>query len=752
MRTRSAAEPQSESSLAEASVEHLLRQPASPTAQSLSSPPMPPQIEPPLLEELRGAFHRVGHALASSLNLDEALQLIAEAALGIMRGRAATVQLVEDNVERLSVRAASGPSRAELEILQREAGDILTEGILRHRQAIQVSDLGQDSRFHGVGLSLGLLRGYVAVPLILRSQVMGILAIARAEPGAFSTGEVELLSSFASQAAVAIENARLFSALQDKLREMSGLYEVSLVFGALPHIDDTYGQLVERIGRLLGAERCAILLLDEATGELAAQPHAYGFTPDQIARLRHRLDGDSASARVWRSGKPYLTNDAQRDSKNLHQFARAFGDHSLLIVPMLVQGETIGLLRASNKLSGRFTNNDTRLLTIFATQAAVVLRNAMLYREVLRERQRLQAIFDHASDGVAIIGPDHRILAFNPAMEALTGWRASDAVLASCHHVYQNHDDKGVSLCDSACPMASLYNRSQTAPYVETIMTTRDGQQRDVAISYSAIAPPDSDDPAAGQVVAIVRDISRSKDVEREKSQFVSTVSHELRTPLASIKASVGVLLASMPDETPEPIMRLLRNIDRSTIRLESMVIDLLDLARLQSGRVRLSLRQVDLGEVAAEAISTIRPLCDSKLQTIALVAPKRSLLVQGDRQRLSQILLNLLSNANKYTGDGGEITIRLSRRGPDALVAVEDNGVGIAPEEHERIFERFYRPDNVSTQANVGTGLGLPIAKALVELHGGRIWLRSETGRGSCFFFSIPCDGAPTSERQQLD
>ena len=704
----------------------------------------------PLLDELRGAFYRVGQALASSLNLDESLTLIAEAALGIMRGRAATVQLVEPDGGRLAPKAASGPARQDLVALQGQAGALLTERILLSRQAIQVSDLWQDFRLDGVGAASSL-RGYVAVPLVLRGEVTGVLAIARAEPGAFSVAEVELLSSFASQAAVAIENARLFGALQGKLREVSGLYEVSLALGALPQVENTHGQLVERIALLLGVERCAILLHDEASDELIGQPRAYGLTPEQVQRLRLRLDGISASARVWRTGKPYLTNDAQRDPHNVQQFAREFGDSSLLIVPMIVQGKPIGLLRASNKLSGRFSDDDTRLLTIFATQAAVVLRNAMLYREVLQERQRLQAIFDNASDGIAIIGPDQRILAFNPAMEALTGWKADEAVTSSCHHIYKNHDDKGISLCHSACPMVTLYNRSGGAPYVETIMTTRDGTQRDVAISYSPIAPLGSDDPAAGQVVAIVRDISRSKEIERAKSQFVSTVSHELRTPLASIKASVGVLLASMPEETPEAIVRLLRNIDRSTQRLESMVIDLLDLARLQSGRVRLSLRRVDLAEVAGEAIATIRPLCDAKWQTVTLVAPKRPPLVQGDRQRLGQVLLNLLSNANKYTPDGGEITVRLNRRGPDAVLAVEDDGPGIPPEEQERIFERFYRPENGSTQTNVGTGLGLPIAKALVELHGGRIWLRSETGKGSSFYVALPREGIPPSSQRHV-
>lgn len=736
-----------------------------------------PAERAPLLEELRSSFYRVGQALASSLNLEETLRLIADAAADIMRAHAATVHLLDGERHGLVLKAASGLAQETLGRLQMAETEALIEGTARHRQSVQVPDLADDDRLALLALVPGReIRAYLAVPLMLRGQVMGVLAIGRRKAGAFSTSEVELLSSFASQASVAIENARLFAALQEKLREMSGLYEVSLAFGAMTRLEDTYGEIVGRISALLDVERCAILLPDESSEELIAQPQAVGLDHGQVASLRLSLAEDNASRRVWETGRPYLSNSAQTDSRNTHRFARAFGDRSLLVVPMVVEGKTIGLLRASNKRSGRFTNNDVRLATIFATQAAVVLRSAILYREVAQERQRLRAIFDNASDGIAIIDQDRRIVAMNAAMERLTGWRADEAVGACCEDVYQSHDEKGLSYCSQACPLPGLLcsrgavatptsrpgpgaseARLGTMPYVETIITTRDGKERDVAVSYSPISVGLDGDSPSGQVVAIIRDISRAKEVERAKTQFVSTVSHELRTPLASIKASVGVLLASMPEDTPEPIMRLLRNVDRSALRLESIVLDLLDLARLQSGRVRLSRRQVDLAEVASEALATIKPLADEKSQTLSLVVPARAtpvdaphphvavdaphphVTVNADRQRLGQVLLNLLSNAHKYTQEGGQITVRLARRGREVVCSVQDSGPGIPPEEQDRIFERFYRPENGVTQANVGTGLGLPIARALVELHGGRIWVRSTVGLGSTFYFSIP-------------
>ena len=710
--------------------------------QLAANPTAPKTDDAPLLEELRSSFYRVGQALASSPDLGETLRLIADLTADIMRAQAATVHLVEDDGRGIVLKASSGPTSAILERLQVAYSDALIDGIIRHRQAVQVPRLLQTYSAADLSDAQGREIGaYLGVPLLLRGQVMGVLAIARRDSAVFSAAEVELLSSFASQAAVAIENSRLFAALQDKLREMSGLYEVSLAFGAMSRLEDTYAELVARIGKLLDVERCVILLPDYEHREFAAQPQALGLTPEQAETMRLPMDGEYASARVWRSGRPYLTNAAQSDPRNLHQYTLALNDRSLLIVPMVAEGKPFGLLRASNKRSGRFHNGDVRLLTIFAMQAAIVVRSAILFREVAQERQRLKAIFDNASDGIAIIGRDRRIIEMNPAMERLTGWRAGEAAGAKCSEVYNSHDERGFSLCKLACPVLRFQNAEPVQPYIETVITTRDGRERDVAISYSPImsrAQSGSDATTAGQFVAIVRAIPYSKEIERTKTQFVSTVSHELRTPLAAIKASTGVLMASMPAETPEPLMRLLRNIDRSTQRLESIVSDLLDLSRLQSGRVQLSLRTIDLNEVASEAVATVRPLADDKQQALTLSLPKRPSLINGDRQRLGQVLINLLSNAVKYTPSRGRIVVSVSRQNGEVVCGVEDDGPGIPAEEQDRIFERFYRPENATTQANQGTGLGLPIAKALIELHEGRIWMRSESGRGSAFYIAL--------------
>jgi signal transduction histidine kinase len=200
------------------------------------------------------------------------------------------------------------------------------------------------------------------------------------------------------------------------------------------------------------------------------------------------------------------------------------------------------------------------------------------------------------------------------------------------------------------------------------------------------------------------------------------------------------VLLSTVPDDASEAQKRLLRNIDRSSDRLGALITDLLDLTRLEGGRLELHRERVDLRDVVEEAVATVRPLADARRQTLTVSYDSMPCQVDGDRRRLEQIALNLLTNAVKYGRVGGRIWL-LVRRAPGQTIRLEvrDDGPGIRESEQRKVFERFHRLDTDETRRASGTGLGLPIARALTELHGGRIELRSEAGRGSTFVVTLP-------------
>jgi signal transduction histidine kinase len=238
-------------------------------------------------------------------------------------------------------------------------------------------------------------------------------------------------------------------------------------------------------------------------------------------------------------------------------------------------------------------------------------------------------------------------------------------------------------------------------------------------------------------------------DIERMRSEILSVIAHELRTPLTSVRTSVGLLLDPAVDPTAEQRQTLLETIDRNASRMQRVVGDILDLARFRAGRVQLQMQRFDATELARSAISSIAPLAETRGQRIDLVAPGRRVATFGDFQRLEQALVNLLSNAGKYSPAGSLIRLTVASSGDEVSWSVADRGPGIKPEDQARLFERFFVASGGRTEAATGVGLGLPITLLIAQSHGGRIDVESTPGRGSTFRLVVPAAGpeGPGSE-----
>jgi signal transduction histidine kinase len=242
----------------------------------------------------------------------------------------------------------------------------------------------------------------------------------------------------------------------------------------------------------------------------------------------------------------------------------------------------------------------------------------------------------------------------------------------------------------------------------------------------------------------VFRDVTREREVDRMKTEFVALVSHELRTPLTSIKGYTDLILDGDAGEVGEEAREYLEVVQSNADRLVALVNDLLDLSRLESGRVQLKIEDVDLGDVVDVAIRTLREMIAAKDQTLAVDVDPALPPVRADRDKTIQIVTNYLSNAYKYTPAGGRLRIEVARAETHARVSVSDNGYGISAEAQQRLFTRFYRVDNSDTREIGGTGLGLSIVKAFVELQGGEVGVESEAGKGSTFSFTVPFSKVP--------
>jgi signal transduction histidine kinase len=240
----------------------------------------------------------------------------------------------------------------------------------------------------------------------------------------------------------------------------------------------------------------------------------------------------------------------------------------------------------------------------------------------------------------------------------------------------------------------------------------------------------------------------RLREVEQMKDEFLSMAAHELRTPLTAIRMSAGLALEQMQAHTrtdrgenglDPKLLDLMGLVVEGSERMHSLVNDLLDLTRLEQGRTSLNMEELDLREVVRDAVGATRPLFESKQQQLDLRLPEAHCNVRGDRQRLEQVVINLLSNAHKYSPPGSRVEVRARRSGDECLVTVRDNGPGVPPEERERIFERFYRSSLHRGDRTASTGLGLPIARTVAEMHRGRVWVEPAPGQGSIFSLALP-------------
>jgi signal transduction histidine kinase len=237
----------------------------------------------------------------------------------------------------------------------------------------------------------------------------------------------------------------------------------------------------------------------------------------------------------------------------------------------------------------------------------------------------------------------------------------------------------------------------------------------------------------------VLRDVTRDVEINRAKSEFVSIVSHELRTPMTAMKGYVDMMAKELAGPVNDEQLDFLKIIRTNIDRLTDLVNDLLDISRIETGRMRLNFERVPLSEVVDDVTRTLYARATERQHFLDVRVPATLTQVRADVNRLTQILTNLVGNAINYTPPGGRVSVSAHADDRFMVVEVSDTGVGIPPEDQRRIFERFFRGDNPVVRDAKGTGLGLPIVQSLVELHGGRIWVQSEPGEGSTFSFTLP-------------
>jgi two-component system phosphate regulon sensor histidine kinase PhoR len=339
---------------------------------------------------------------------------------------------------------------------------------------------------------------------------------------------------------------------------------------------------------------------------------------------------------------------------------------------------------------------------------------------LVRERSRLAAVLSHMADGVLITDGIGNVLQMNPAAERLTNSSQQEALGQSYARVVRHHR------------LIELWKRCHESgrEQSEVVEMTRGG------LFLQAIVTPFQEVGGWGFLV-ILQDLTRIKQLETVRRDFISNISHELRTPLASLKALVDTLRDGALEDPPAA-RRFLDRVEIEVDALTQIVQELLELSRVESGQVPLDRQEHHIHELILLSVERLRPQAQRAGLELVLDMSGDCPLVLIDADRVRQVLTNLLHNAIKFTAPGGRVRVWTKQVGAEVVVAISDTGVGIASDDLPRIFERFFKADRA--RSGGGTGLGLAIAKHIVQAHGGRIWAESVEGKGSTFYFSLPC------------
>jgi len=527
---------------------------------------------------------------------------------------------------------------------------------------------------------------------------------------------------------------RMENSIAARMKEQATLLETSAAVVSSLELDVVLDRILEQVTRLLDVQMLAIIALEPERGEFrvrASRGLSQRFT-EQLSL--QPSEPSSVSMRALRAREPIQVSDTETDPsyKPRRQSARAEGYRAILGVPLTTKHAPPTCLLVFHPTPREFSENEIQLLSSFANQATMAIENAILFERsdarLQEQTRRLEALVQSMEDGLILSDLKGAVIYANRRVNEFAGLAAED--------INQIQVERVISRILSGA-LESISKEDEIKNILEG------NQKSEIAVMYAGrplYLRFETFDVTDGRSMIIGRgfilhDITADRELDRMKSNLISTVSHELRTPLAAIKGYASTLLADDVEWDGKSQREFLTIISNETDRLTGLVNNLLDLSRIEAGSLRLSLEKCDIEEVIRRAAERARLESGNKfeMQVEAGLPP-----LYADVPRLETILRNLIENSVKYAGSAATIEVQASKQGSAIIFRVLDDGTGIPPEKSAQIFERFYRLDEGLARATSGAGLGLAICQGLVRAHKGEIWVEQRDA-GACIAFSIP-------------
>ena len=744
-------------------------------------------------------LNQVSKSITSTLDLPAVLRLIMAKAVEILDVEAGSLLLMDEDTDELVFQIALGPVETKLENARMPVGTGIGGTVAQTGEPLIVNDVRHDPRWYtDLDLSTEFTtRSILCAPLITHDTVIGVVeAINKKDGTPFNEEDLNLLASFAAQAAIAIENARLYTRTDEKLArrvdELSTMQEIDRQLNATLDFRRVMGLTLEWAMRITQATAGTMDVVDYDRNGLCVL--ASQGLPDSFDRYREEAWplSEGIVGRVARTGEVALVPDVSRDPDYVAVIEET---RSQLSVPISREDQVIGVLTLESPELNGFDEDDLAFVVRLADHAAIAIENARLYDITqqglleIEERARRLAVINRVSamlsasldlatitqtivtEMASVTGVDQcRLVLFDEeqgygtiqAEYVITPGDADVRIPMAGNPAYETLRDARRPLViadvrrDPPLVAASLAKGAGVKSMLLVPLVVQDRlvgfvsletTQRQRTFSPAEVELCQTLANQAAIAVANARLYAAIKRANEAKSEFVSLVSHELKVPMTAIKGYARLLATGRAGQINDNQQEFLSVIENNVERMQTLVNDLLDHSRLEAGRMQLEFEATPLASVVSDVVQVVQREVESRNQQLTVDIPADLPPVRADRARLTQVLTNLVSNAYKYTPSGGSIQVRAelwqekgeAQKEPMVRCAVSDTGIGIAPEDQERIFTAFFRSQNGLSRETEGTGLGLSIARRIVELHGGRIWVESAVGEGSTFYFTVP-------------
>lgn len=514
--------------------------------------------------------------------------------------------------------------------------------------------------------------------------------------------------------------------VKERTMELSILYEISNAISYTLDYQALLKLIMESLFKIVDYDICASLLYDTATANITLRP-AYPESAVFVDEVKNSLIDSTAALtgediRKKRLSAFLIPADPNAKAKDGRVFP---GLKSFFNVPFIVRGKTIGMINVSSCRDDAFSEDDIKLIYTIANQTSNAIER--LQAVITAEKSKMESMVESMAEGVIMVDERGKVVVLNPQARRMLGFEPDEEIISKTLN-------EKLKLLKLDKPLEESQSKGKTVTK-EIVVSNAEGK----TTLHSDIAPVKDADGEVIGIVTILRDVTKEREIDRMKTEFISTVSHELRTPLTTMKEFTSIISDEISGKLTKDQKEYIGIIDGNIDRLARLINDLLDISKIESGKEVFKKLAVNIVDIAGGVVSTLNPEAEEKHIKIKTMFSDPELKVYANPDKIAQIFTNLIGNAIRFTKEKGKVTIRIKGTEKEVECSVIDNGVGIASENMGKLFAKFQQFGRTAGAGAKGTGLGLAITKEMIELHNGRIWVESKIGKGSKFYFTLP-------------